>query len=325
MSPPVRYGVVGAGRVFQRLHLPSVLARPGWQVSVVCDPEPERVSAELVSAGLDLAGVLVTRDLTAFFGDGRPDVVAVCTPNDAHVVPVREAIHHGAAVLCEKPVAARLRDARALAALPRGDRPVGVNLPYRFHELLPLLRDDVVGGEFEASVRFTTLGLRVWRPTTQWYRDPVRAGGGALVDLGPHVLDTLTVLFGQPGAVTCRVDDATVEECAVATVRFDRGPATVVIDRGSRRLSFVIEVRHACGVTVLDLVHGTLRTALGEVLTAEQKQPELAAVTRFFALVDNAPGGELVGLAEAVAVEEVIGRLRARAEVDPRLREGLPA
>ncbi|AYN40329.1 gfo/Idh/MocA family oxidoreductase [Streptomyces dangxiongensis] len=304
----LRYGVVGCGRVFQRFHLPEVTRHEDVELVAVCDAD-EAGARKVLGPAAD--GVLVTTDLTEFLGAGRPDVVAVCTPNDAHTGPVLAALAAGAHVLCEKPLAADLDEARRLAAADFAGR-LSVNLPYRFHELVPVFRDALPGDLHEVTLTFTTAGQRLWRPVTNWYGDPRRAGGGALLDLGAHALDLLGAVFGGPAeAVGCRVDRQGAEERVVAEVKLPAGPATVRIDRASRTLGLGVEAVGADGESVvLDLKRGEVRGAAG-VVTASERQPELAAIRGFLDAVTGRAGGRTVPAAEALAVQELIARLYA--------------
>ena len=311
MTAALRYGVVGAGRVFQRFHLPCVRDRPELTLAAVCDVDVGRAGAML---GDRAEGVLVTSDLDEFFAVGRLDVVAVCTPNDAHTEPMLRALASGAAVLCEKPVAADIEEARAIARAA-AKRRAGVNLPYRFHELIPAFRAAIPDGSCQIDVRFSTAGQRLWRPATAWYGDVARAGGGALLDLGPHVLDLLITLFGRPELVGCRLDRPGVEERAVVELAFAAGPATLHIDRASSRFGLSVEVRHGDAVAVLDLRRNEIRGAAGETIVARDTHPELAAIRRF---LDAATGGDadVVCVDEAVRLQEIVAELYAVATYD---------
>ena len=44
---PLRFGVVGAGRVFASMHLPCLRERPELTLAAVCDLEPRRVADDL--------------------------------------------------------------------------------------------------------------------------------------------------------------------------------------------------------------------------------------------------------------------------------------
>ncbi|MFI1826474.1 Gfo/Idh/MocA family protein [Streptomyces sp. NPDC020412] len=306
----LRYGVVGCGRVFQRYHLPVVAERDDVALVAVCDPDV--ASARTVLGPAAGGNVLVTADLAEFLTAGRPDVVAVCSPNDAHVGPALAALGAGAHVLCEKPLAAGVDEARRLAHADGAER-LAVNLPYRFHELVPVFTAALRDEPCEIDLTFTTAGQRLWRPVTSWYGDPGRAGGGALLDLGSHALDLLTAVFGRAEPVACRVDRPGAEERVVAELRLAAGPATVRIDRASRTLGLRLEARYADGGTVvLDLRRGEVRSSAGTV-AAEGRQPELAAIRGFLDRVTGRPQGRIVTAAEALDLQELVAALYADA------------
>ncbi|MFD4575221.1 Gfo/Idh/MocA family protein [Streptomyces sp. NPDC058417] len=309
----LRYGVVGCGRVFQRYHLPVVTEDPDHRLVAVCDTDPDSARGLLGAAA---EGVLITSSLAEFLAVGRPDAVAVCTPNDAHAAPVSAALAAGARVLCEKPLAADPDEARRLAESPGADQRLAVNLPYRFHELLPAFRAALPAGPLGISLTFTTAGQRLWRPVTDWYGDAARAGGGALVDLGAHALDLLVTLFGAARPLACRVDAPGVEERVVAELEFAAGPARVRIDRRSRVLGLTVEASAGNGGSaVLDLRRGEVRGSAGTV-TAEDRRPELAAIRGFLDATAGRPTGRTTGPAQALEVQELIAGLYALAVVD---------
>lgn len=312
-SGPLRYGVIGAGRVFQRFHLPAVAARSDYALVAVCDADPAQARASVGAAG---AGALFTADVAEFLTKGRPDVVAVCTPNDAHVDPVLAAISTGAAVMCEKPLATSVADARRIAAAA-GSSLVGVNLPYRFHPLLPAFAEAVHGDLEDIRLTFTTAGQRLWRPVTQWYADPARAGGGALIDLGPHALDLLVQVFGWPEVVDCRMDPVPIEERVDARLTFASTSAALHIDRASRIMGLRMEARQGDRTITLDLRRNQIHSSDGRLVAGDageaEGQVERGAIDRFLDAAAGGPG-PVVGVAEAVRLQEVIASLYAVAK-----------
>ena len=304
---PLRFGVVGAGRVFTRMHLACLRERPELTLVAVCDLEPRRAADDLRASQIHPEDLLLTDDLDEFLSRGAPDIVAVCTPNDAHAEPVRRAVAQGAAVLCEKPLSGAIDEARAIASLApaAADRPLGVNLPYRLHELLPELAARVGSRPVRVEASFTTAGLRLWRPATSWYADVSRSGGGALVDLGPHALDTLGALFGPASMRRCRID-AAPEERAVLDLDYEQGTATVTIDRASRRVRFTVDVHIENGLSCGD-----------GVIIAAEPQPALAGIRGFLAAAVSARSGVIVTPAQALVAEELIAQAQAAAEVVP--------
>jgi len=304
----MRFGVVGCGRVFQQYHLPCVRDEPDLRVVAACDAEPAR-AAEVLGDG-----VLTTADLGEFLDRGRPDVVAVCTPNDAHAEPVLAALAAGAAVLCEKPLAADLGDARRIAAAAQGAPLLGVNLPYRFHELVPVFAELTAAGEWEVDVVFTTAGQRLWRPVTKWYGDAARAGGGALLDLGPHVLDLLQAVFGAPTLGRAGVDRLGVEEKVSLELTFARAGASVRIDRAARTMALSVVARQGDREVALDLRRNEIRDGGATVATAADPRPELRAVRQFLRVAQGGDG-TVVPAADALRLQEFVGEVYAAAEV----------
>src|ERR687890_2543807 len=107
MSDLLRVGIVGAGMI-AGCHSRAYAATPGTEVVGVCDQR--RPKAEQLAG---TAGAAVVPDLDALLDLGL-DVVSVCTPPDTHVDLALRSLEAGCHVMCEKPVARDLADARRL-------------------------------------------------------------------------------------------------------------------------------------------------------------------------------------------------------------------
>ncbi|MDX3387375.1 Gfo/Idh/MocA family oxidoreductase [Streptomyces niveiscabiei] len=305
----IRYAAVGCGRVFQRYHLPCADERDAMELVGLADADAERARSLTADRPQVWTGTSVER----LIDETRPDLISVCTPNDAHAEPVLAALDAGIAVLCEKPLAATVEEARRMAAHPAAEKLLGVNMPFRFHPLLEAFADAVRPGAQRVDVSFATPGNRVWRAFTPWYGDAARAGGGALLDLGPHALDLLMTLFGPPEVQRCEVDAPGVEERVRLDLSFQGLPATLRIDRAARRLETSVTVTTADGDHVLDLRRGELRRADGTVETTAQR-PELAAISAHFDLVTGAPAAHpKVSAQDALEVQLVVDSAYRRA------------
>ena len=77
--------------------------------------------------------------------------------------------------------------------------------PWRHHEAVIAVRDAIAAGELGRVVRTHGYGVHAdWGPGG-WFTDPALAGGGALVDMGIHAIDTARFLLGEPrGAARAR-------------------------------------------------------------------------------------------------------------------------
>ncbi|WP_432096776.1 Gfo/Idh/MocA family protein [Streptomyces sp. bgisy100] len=303
-----RFAGVGCGRVFQRYHLPCADARDDIELVGAVDLDAGRAEALFA----DRPGVWTGSSVDRLLKETAPDVISVCTPNDAHEEAVLAALDAGVAVLCEKPLAAGIDAARAIAAHPDADRLLGVNLPYRFHELLKPFTEVARDGTQEIELTFVTPGDRVWRACTPWYGDARRAGGGALLDLGLHALDILVTVFGRPDVHSCEVDSEEVEERARVGLSFQGVPATLRIDRAGRRLAMAVTVRTASGTHVLDFRRGELRLADGTVVEAGGR-PELAAISGWFDVVTGTAPSAIATAQEALGLQLLVQAAYERA------------
>ncbi|MDI3316312.1 MAG: Gfo/Idh/MocA family oxidoreductase [Bacillota bacterium] len=218
---PLRYAVVGLGGI-ARTHLAGLqaapLVRPGVLPAVELAAavvgaghaaEAERLGFQQVQVVEEPRGPAeVARAVRALAG--RVDFLDVCLPNGLHAAAAGAAWESGMAVYCEKPLTADLAEARALAERVRGGgggaapgRPFGLAYNLRFDPNLALLRALLAGGLLGEPLHFRLRMLHggyldPGRPIS-WKFEPALARGGALVDLGSHLLDLVGYLFAPLG------------------------------------------------------------------------------------------------------------------------------
>ncbi len=128
------------------------------------------------------------------------DAVIVATPHADHFEQAALALEAGKHVLCEKPLTIRPKQARWLAT--RADQ-LGLTLATGFnHRFYPPVRDalQLVSrwklGRVE-SVRAEIGHMASPEFLSGWHTDPARAGGGTMVDNGPHACDLIRQFLGE--------------------------------------------------------------------------------------------------------------------------------
>src|ERR1041384_292322 len=95
---PLRLGIIGAGRIVERAHLPVLAKLPEVVVAGLFDPDQERARATADQFHIPQA----CRTLEALFGLGL-DAVLVACPNAQHASMSIAALEANLHVLCEKP------------------------------------------------------------------------------------------------------------------------------------------------------------------------------------------------------------------------------
>src|SRR5437879_1995089 len=108
----------------------------------------------------------------------------------------------GHRVLVEKPLGRSLAEAELLAGQARVDQ-LWVGLNYRFFRGIAALIVDIRRGTFGQPIALNATIGHGGAPGMEksWKLDPIRAGGGALIDPGIHLLDLAILLSAEPPSV----------------------------------------------------------------------------------------------------------------------------
>jgi len=195
----MRWGIAGFGWV-ARDYMATGIEATGGIIAGVADPSPQ---ARAAAEAKGYAAYETTEQLLA---EGGCEALYVATPNHAHLAPVRAAAAAGIPVLCEKPMAAQLGEAEAIAAAVEGGPLYGTAFDQRHHPAHVALREqivqDAIGRPIAVRIVYACWVDPAWSPGEDahdnWRTDPERAGGGAVIDLALHGLDLTQYLLGEP-------------------------------------------------------------------------------------------------------------------------------
>jgi predicted dehydrogenase len=197
MERPLRLGVIGAGTIVQRLHLPALQQIGGVDVVALAEPNQARLQECADEFGIERGHT----DYQEMLDRGDLEAVVIATPNAFHAPATIAALEAGCHVLVEKPMATTPADARRMAdvAKARG-KVLTLNLPRRFaapyRAARALLDAGQVGDVYAATA---TLVRRAGIPGYgSWFTTNALSGGGAMLDAGIHIFDTLLWLLGEP-------------------------------------------------------------------------------------------------------------------------------
>ena len=198
---PLRVAVAGVGSFAQRVLIPGLVACPAADLVAVFGPTPDKTERIARERGIPRAYAHYERMLD----EARPEAVVVATPNDVHAPMALAAIRRGMAVCCEKPLGLNVRQAREMAEAARaaGVR-TAVNFTYRstnpMRHVERLLRQGRIGRLYHVSIAFWQ-NIRADPAVPLGYRMLRERGGGALLDIGVHMMDLLRWWFGDLEAV----------------------------------------------------------------------------------------------------------------------------
>ena len=212
----IKLGLVGIGKIARDQHLPALAASGDFELAATASRHG-RV------AGVDGYGSIA--ELVA----ARPDVAAIslCTPPDGRFEQAMAAIAAGRHVMLEKPPAATVSEAEALAQAARA---AGVTLFATWHSReaaeVDAARDWLADKRIDA-VRIRWMeNIRQWHPGQDWI---LAAGGFGVFDPGINALSIATRILPDPLTVLAATMDVPANRaCPIAAaVTFRTGDAQV--------------------------------------------------------------------------------------------------
>ncbi|MBA3949487.1 MAG: Gfo/Idh/MocA family oxidoreductase [Acidobacteria bacterium] len=210
------------------------------RLKVICGRDGAKVAAAARTYGweesaTDWREVIRRKDI---------DIVDVSTPGDSHAEIAIAAAKAGKAVICEKPLANTVPEARRmLAAVEKAGVPHMICHNYRRVPAVMLAKHLIETGRIGEIRQFRGTYLQDWIADPAfpmvWRLDKSKAGSGALGDIGAHSIDLARYLVGEIAEVSGHLETfirtrpvsgsrtkrgrVTVDDAALALMRFDDG------------------------------------------------------------------------------------------------------
>jgi predicted dehydrogenase len=225
----IGYGMIGRVHCLGYKDLPLLYPGqlPEVRLAAVCTSRSETARAAAQEAGF----AAWTDSLDALLAQQGVDVVDCAAPNYLHREIILKAIAAGKHVYCEKPLALDGAQAReiALAAGQAGVR-LGMTFNYRFipaiQRAAELVRDGSLGEVYTFRADYLHTGYQDPGRPLGWRMRKEQSGGGALVDMGAHLIDLVRTLLGEFESVHSRMVTF-VKERPLKAGAAEKGPVTV--------------------------------------------------------------------------------------------------
>lgn len=226
MTARVGVSVVGSGFWARNMHLPALAMIPGVEVvSIVSGSE---VSARHAAEEFGIPSFFAS--LEEALADPRIDVVDIVAPPFVHADAVKAAAAAGKHAICIKPLARTGAEAdEMLAAVAAAGTRLfyAENVPFipAVQEAKRLVDAGHIGEVFRVKAN-----EGIGAPHSDWFYDPEKSGGGAIIDMAVHSMEFCRFFAGAPVANVYADADTflwgdrtTAEDTAVLTLRFENG------------------------------------------------------------------------------------------------------
>lgn len=230
----LRFAIFGAG-FWARCQLAAWREVGGVECVAIYNRSRDKAEA----FARDLGIPAVYDDAEKLLREVKPDFVDNITEVGGHKPLSLLCAKHRIPCICQKPMAALLKDARQMvAAFAKAKTPFFVHENWRWQTpmraLINALRAGVIGTPFRARLTFTS-GFDVWanQPALGELEQFI------LTDMGTHVLDTARACFGEAGSLYCQL-----HKTLRPAVKGDN-VATLLLSMGEARTSVVVELAYA--------------------------------------------------------------------------------
>ncbi|WP_417258018.1 Gfo/Idh/MocA family protein [Celeribacter sp.] len=248
----------------------------GVEIVALCDRDEERLNASAKAFGIERTYT----DTAQMYADGGFDFVDIATTVSSHRPLVEMAAQAGVHIICQKPFAETMDDARAMvAAADAAGKTLMVHENFRWQSAiqaaLKVVKSGAIGEPFFCRVSFRS-GYDVFSG------QPYLAEGKRFIieDLGIHILDIARAFVGdvvQMSATTRRINPAIKGEDVATMLLRHEGGATSVVD-----CSYATQRRPETfpqSLLEIDGPKGTVRLDAGYVLTVQNESETVTDVS----------------------------------------------
>ncbi len=247
MARKIRMGMVGGGRGAFIGGVHRMAAALDGQIELVCgafssNPEKSKLSGEDLFLPADRVygsyAEMIEKEKQLPEGE-RMDFVSIVTPNHVHFGPAKMALEHGFHVVCDKPLAFNLEEAKELEQLVEETGLIfALTHNYTGYPMVKHARDMVANGDLGKVRKVVVEYPQGWLATkleasgqkqADWRTDPKRSGAaGAMGDIGTHAENLAEYITGLKIKELCSdlttfVDGRLLDDDGSVLLRFDNG------------------------------------------------------------------------------------------------------
>lgn len=226
----IKIAICGAGYI-ANIHAEAIKSTPNVELIAVVEYFPEK--AKTFAAQFKIANIYAT--VEELIAVGGVDAIIIATPNFLHAPQANAALQSGIHVMVEKPMAF---NSELAASMLDNSQKSGALLMvahcWRFDEEVLWLKQRIREGKIGKPLRTKGYGVHVnWGPAG-WFTQKELAGGGALMDMGIHAIDTARFLLGDPKPISVFAHLGTyyqssdVEDTGIIIINWDNGVCSYI-------------------------------------------------------------------------------------------------
>ncbi|MFX0086967.1 MAG: Gfo/Idh/MocA family protein [Candidatus Hodarchaeota archaeon] len=225
-------GIVGAGAVAEVYHLPALTRMPEFNIAKIAENREERFKR--ISNLYNLKKTELC-DFNSIITDPSIDAILILTPPKTHLSMIEAAVREKKGIFCEKPVVMNYKEAEKLDEIITNS---GISfLPgfnFRFIPVYKRIKNLITRKKFGnlLSANFTLFANAYKWPSVSKFQYSSDQGGGALFEMGCHMIDLSTWYFGEPEYIRGKIysirKNSEIDDTASIFIEFKSGIKVIV-------------------------------------------------------------------------------------------------
>lgn len=253
----LKWGIAGCGRFSENSFLPAMRSLRKSTVESLYSRDNNRAKTLAQKFGVhryfDDYDEFLNSDINAVF---------IASENSRHYEQVIKAANAGKSILCEKPLAITSQQAEEMVKVCKENNVLlAVNYVHRFHPLVikakELIMDQKLGKLVSIDVHFNF----DFPPDNNFRFKKHLSGGGALRDIGTHMIDLLRFFGGEIESIDGFIDNliykSEVDDFALGIVKFAKdGYGTFNVSFNNKKAFNRIEILCHKGAIAIDNLIG---------------------------------------------------------------------
>jgi len=233
----VGLGIIGLGYI-GKIHLRHCLRLPNVNLVAVSDLSKKALNE---AKNIDIKKTFTSYE--QLLKESNIDAVIIALPTHLHLRCAKQAAEAGKHIFLEKPIARNLQEAKEIVAFAQKNSvKLMMGYPLRFNksfrELKTKMESGTLGDVEIAHATFISSGPFFHRaeshtplPVPEWWFNRELTGGGALIDLGSHIIDLFRWYFGEITDIKSHLGhrfNLDLEDSAICFTKFESGTTAVI-------------------------------------------------------------------------------------------------
>jgi predicted dehydrogenase len=233
----INLGLIGLGYV-GKFHLRNCLGLESVNLVAVAD-----ISKKSLKLAKELGVKQTFTDYHQLLKQPTVDAVIICLPTHLHAPCAISAAENNKHILLEKPLARNPQEGKEIIlAAKKNDVKLMVGYPSRFHseyhDLKKKIQSGTLGDIQTAHAKNIAAGaflhrgeIGIPKPVPEWWLKKELTGGGALIDLGSHMINLARWYFGEVNSVKAYLGyryNFDFEDHAICITKFTSGTTAII-------------------------------------------------------------------------------------------------